>query len=75
MSVLAWGPLEVCLDLSAGFPHLVIPPCSSEIASTWSFPPLLLSGEFLGKPPACLEGTGTAETLDPMEDSRFHREQ
>lgn len=32
MSVLAWWPSEVCLDISAAVPHLVIPPCSSEIA-------------------------------------------
>lgn len=65
----------MCSDLCAGVPHLVTPPCSSEIALAWSFPAALLSGEFLGKPPACLEGTATAEPLDPKEDSRFHREQ
>lgn len=78
MSVLAWWPSEVCLNISAAVPHLVIPPCSSEIAlaclESSSSPPPLLSGEFLGKLSACLEGTGTAEALDPVEDFSFHRQ-
>lgn len=41
MSVLAWWPSEVCLNISAAVPHLVIPPAHLKLFwPAWSHPVL-----------------------------------